>query len=419
MTWENRIIGYKLVKASELTAHPENWREHPEAQKQAMQGVLDSVGWVDAAIYNVRTNRLIDGHLRKDLAADALIPVLEVDLSEEEESLVLATFDPISAMATANKERLAGLLEKAKSLATDPRIREMMEKLRRQHGVNTEPAPTRETPIKKSLAELQEKWQVQAGQIWRHGDISLYCGRWQDSPAIQANLVITDPPYNTTSLEFDEAIDLGEFWERCPRSPSKPTVFLITASGRFMWELHSSNPKEFRYEWVWEKPYVTNPLDANRMPMRCHEYGLVFCAQNPPYYPVFEAGEGYTHFRTGEIDHHKKQRDSNVLTEHDFRYTRSVVKFGLDANISTSNLKEGQVLANHPTQKPLDLWAMWVCSYTEKGETIFDPFGGSGVSLVAAAQLERKALACEINPEYCALALERLSQLNIEMKPFA
>lgn len=121
MTWQNRIVGYRVVKASELTPNDNNWRKHQKRQKDALTDVLDKVGWVDTVLYNVRTGRLIDGHLRQSLAPDADVPVLDVDLSEEEERLVLATFDPIGAMAEAEKSALeglmAGLLNEDESLA--------------------------------------------------------------------------------------------------------------------------------------------------------------------------------------------------------------------------------------------------------------------------------------------------------------
>lgn len=69
-TIQNRIIGYRVIKASELAAHPDNWRKHPAAQEAALRGVLAQVGWVDTALYNVRTGRIIDGHLRKSIAGE-------------------------------------------------------------------------------------------------------------------------------------------------------------------------------------------------------------------------------------------------------------------------------------------------------------------------------------------------------------
>jgi hypothetical protein len=65
MTWQNRIVGYRVVKASELRPNDKNWRKHPARQKKALTDVLDKIGWVDTVLYNVRTGRLIDGHLRQ------------------------------------------------------------------------------------------------------------------------------------------------------------------------------------------------------------------------------------------------------------------------------------------------------------------------------------------------------------------
>lgn len=89
-----------------------NWRKHPKAQRQALHDLIDKVGVVQAVIYNERTGRLVDGHLRVALAADegqAEIPVTIVDLTEDEERLVLATFDPVAAMAQVDEALLREL----------------------------------------------------------------------------------------------------------------------------------------------------------------------------------------------------------------------------------------------------------------------------------------------------------------------
>ena len=71
--------------------------------------MLEEVGWVQQVIVNKRTGNLIDGHLRCQLAAREgaqTIPVVYVDVSEDEEALVLATLDPIGAMAATDKQKL-------------------------------------------------------------------------------------------------------------------------------------------------------------------------------------------------------------------------------------------------------------------------------------------------------------------------
>ena len=96
-----------------LAPNPRNWRAHPQSQREALAGVLGKVGWVQDVIVNQRTGYLVDGHLRVEEAirsGQTSVPVVYVDLGEDEEVLVLATLDPLAAMATANAERLDALL---------------------------------------------------------------------------------------------------------------------------------------------------------------------------------------------------------------------------------------------------------------------------------------------------------------------
>lgn len=99
--WRNRIVGEDEVLGDQLLASPKNWRIHPKHQQDALSGVLAEVGWVQRVIVNQRSGHVVDGHLRAALAISngSLVPVTYVDLSEEEEALILATFDPLGALA--------------------------------------------------------------------------------------------------------------------------------------------------------------------------------------------------------------------------------------------------------------------------------------------------------------------------------
>jgi hypothetical protein len=115
---QNRIIGSGIEKLDNILFNPRNWRIHPLNQQNALNGVLDEVGWVQEVIVNQRTGNLVDGHLRCQLASrkgETEIPVKYVDLSEEEEALVLATIDPIGAMAATDKEKLDELFRDIQS----------------------------------------------------------------------------------------------------------------------------------------------------------------------------------------------------------------------------------------------------------------------------------------------------------------
>ena len=111
--WRNRIVGYGEEAPDNLLANPRNWRIHSKLQQEALAGVLNEVGWIQNVIVNRTTQHVLDGHLRITLAmrhGEPTVPVTYVELSEEEEALALATFDPIGALATAEKETLDALL---------------------------------------------------------------------------------------------------------------------------------------------------------------------------------------------------------------------------------------------------------------------------------------------------------------------
>jgi len=129
--WQNRILGEGEEAPDQLLANPRNWRIHPKAQQDALAGILSEVGWVQRVIVNQRTGHIIDGHLRVSLAIsrqEPMVPVVYVDLSEDEERAVLASLDPLSAMAVADQAQLDALL--AGVSVSDDALRAMLDGLR-------------------------------------------------------------------------------------------------------------------------------------------------------------------------------------------------------------------------------------------------------------------------------------------------
>lgn len=100
--WRNRITGHGEIDPNEILLNPHNWRTHPVEQGEALSEVLRGIGVVQSVVINRRTGLLVDGHLRVELARKegvATIPVVYVDLSADEEAMILSTMDPLSAMA--------------------------------------------------------------------------------------------------------------------------------------------------------------------------------------------------------------------------------------------------------------------------------------------------------------------------------
>lgn len=113
MKIRDRIRELRRVPASELLPNPKNWRTHPKAQQDALRGVLAEVGMADAVLARELPDgslMLIDGHLRAETAADAKVPVLILDVNEAEADKILATLDPLAAMAETDGAKFDELL---------------------------------------------------------------------------------------------------------------------------------------------------------------------------------------------------------------------------------------------------------------------------------------------------------------------
>lgn len=112
--WQSRIVGQAEVDPSTIKRNPLNWRVHTKQQRAAVEQALDAIGWIQQPIINQRTGHLVDGHLRVERAVanhEPRIPVLYVDLTEEEERLALATLDPLTQLATTDPQTLDTLLK--------------------------------------------------------------------------------------------------------------------------------------------------------------------------------------------------------------------------------------------------------------------------------------------------------------------
>lgn len=106
MKIRDRIKELRRVKAANLVPNPRNWRTHPQAQQDALRGLLSEVGYADALLCREDADGrlvLIDGHLRAETTPEQKVPVLVLDVTEEEADKLLLTLDPLAAMAEASQ----------------------------------------------------------------------------------------------------------------------------------------------------------------------------------------------------------------------------------------------------------------------------------------------------------------------------
>ncbi|WP_428937788.1 hypothetical protein [Fontivita pretiosa] len=109
-----RNLRLEWIEAGSLSENPANWRRHSPEQLQSIKDLLQDpeIGWAGACLYNERTKRLIDGHARKSVADPKTpIPVLVGNWSEDAERKILATLDPVGAMAQGDPAAYAALVE--------------------------------------------------------------------------------------------------------------------------------------------------------------------------------------------------------------------------------------------------------------------------------------------------------------------
>jgi hypothetical protein len=166
--------------------------------------------------------------------------------------------------------------------------------------------------------------------------ITLYNADYREvAPLLADNslgAIVSDPPYATTALEWDKAINWPEFWEHAHRLCPATAPIVLFASGSFVPKLIQSNPKNFRYDLIWAKPGVTGFLDAKRRPLRAHEKVLVFLIQfhGSTYNPQMIEGKPHSRGKPGPPAAHYSQVKRTPMAKTNLYYPRDVLHFGLE-----------------------------------------------------------------------------------------
>lgn len=134
--WSNRIVGYGTDAPDQLLANPEQWKIHPKTQQDSLDSILSKVGWVQNVVVNRTTGHVVDGHARIGLAiakGEKEIPITYVELTQEEESLVLAVLDPLASLAAIDRAKWDEIV--ADLATSDPGIAEVIERLTPDFGM--------------------------------------------------------------------------------------------------------------------------------------------------------------------------------------------------------------------------------------------------------------------------------------------
>jgi DNA modification methylase len=388
--WRSRIVGHDSVPPRELVPNPENWRSHPQAQRDALGGALEDVGWVTEVIVNRATGHLVDGHLRLDIALsrnEPLVPVTYVELTEDEERLVLATLDPLAAMADAEIIPLGELL--AQLDPNNAALRGLLDNLADQYGLN-EPKVGLTDPD--DVPPLGEGTHIRRGDLFALGDHRLMCGDATEAGDVgrlmdgaTPALMITDPPYG---VEYDA------MWRQGVHASPNRRGGAVSNDDRSDWtEAWRLSPSDVVYMWHGGMHAATTAASLEAS-------GYAIRAQIIWVKSAFVFGRGAYHWRHEPCWY--AVRDGANAAWGGSRSEDTVWE------IDHLHFKSAETVADewtdHSTQKPVECMARPLRNHA--GD-VYDPFLGSGTTIIAAEQLGRRCYAMDIDPRYVAVAIER------------
>lgn len=231
------------------------------------------------------------------------------------------------------------------------------------------------------------------GQFWRGDCLELM----RQIPDASVDMILCDLPYGTTQNKWDSLIPFEPLWAHYWRVAKPNAAIVLTAQPPFDKVLGCSQIQYLKYEWIWSKPKGTGHLNAKKQPMKSHENVLVFYKFQPEYYPQMTEGKPYK-------DKAGKERSSNYGNDNGKGNDNEGLRYPVSVQNFTSNMRD----AFHPTQKPVDLFAYLIRTYTQPGQLVLDNCAGSGTTAIAAEREGRKWLCIEQDETYYNAACGRV-----------
>jgi len=423
MLIRDRIKELRRVAAKDLRPNPRNWRTHPEAQADALRGVLAEVGIADAVLAREcddGTLMLLDGHLRATVAPDATLPVLVLDVTQEEGDKILATLDPLAAMAKSDAAKLSALLAEVEtgSKALEALLGDLADQAQALGG--TDGVIEDQAPLPPDEATTKP------GDLWILGDHRLLCGdssKPEDVDrllgGVTIHLVNTDPPYNVkVEPRSNNAIAAGlssfagtthHQGLDVARHPgkAKPTQKKLRAKDRPLANDFVTDEEFDRLldAWFGNMARVLEPGRGFYI-----WGGYANCANYPP---VLKKCELYFSQAIIWVKEHPVMTRKDFMGNHEWcfygwREGAAHLYLGPNNAVDVWSIKKVNPQSMvHMTEKPVEL-AVRAMQYSSRpGEHVLDLFGGSGSTLMGAEQTGRKAFLMELDALYCDVIVQR------------
>ena len=391
----------ELVDAIKLQPHPRNPNKHGDKQIALLAKIIRHQGWRAPIVVSKRSGFIVAGHGRLQAAQLLQVENVPVDYqdfaTEADEYAHLVADNRIAELAEIDDAELAGLLKELDGKIDLDLTGFDSDALAELDGFMDETEVDAEPQIDKG-EELRAKWNVQPGQLWELGDHRILCGdstKAEDAELVmggeKAALVVTDPPYGVSYASknaFLNSMDKGNKVQAQIENDH-----LSKEETQAMWKSAFANMIEVMSPGA--AVYCFMPQGGDQMMMMMMM--------------MMEAGIEPRH----EIIWLK---NNHVLGRSDYQYKHEPIlyawkkgghKFYGGFQTSVIDCPRPQSSKEHPTMKPVELAVKLVRNSSQSGDILYEPFSGSGTTIIACEQLGRKCRAIEISPAYVAVALQR------------
>lgn len=403
--------GIEEVPIDQLREHPRNPNR---GQVDKLQASIRVNGFFGVVVAQRSTGFILAGnHRRRAALAEGLkvIPTAWVDCDDEVAMRIMLADNRIAEAAQRDPEALAELLsELAAGEGLEGTgyeqgdLEELLSELTPSVDLSPDQAPE---PRISQAEQLQHKWQTAPGQLWSIGPHRLLCGDATEEAVaarlfgeLRADCCWTDPPYgieyegkgrDRLTIQNDGAEGLYDLLVA-----AMAQVVRWCKPGSPVYVAHPSAIQALDFYLAWR--------DAG---LRLHQ-GLVWVKNQlilgrTDYQPRHEPMlYGYTPSEPGSGRRGRFGGESGW--------------FGDDAQTTVLEFDKPSRNDLHPTMKPPALVAYCLNNSCPRGGLVYEPFGGSGTTLVAAQMTHRACFSTELDPNYCAVILERLAEMGLEPK---
>lgn len=384
------------------------WKRNPRKNKEAISAVarsIESFGFGAPIVARREDFRIIAGHTRYEAArrlALETVPVRFLDVTEEQANALALADNKLGEIAEWDNDQLAAILAELRSHDEDlPKIAgfsdEELTKLLEGAEPRSETTED-EVPLDKA-DELREKWGTSLGQLWtiptKRGEHRILCGdstKLEDAARVMGGDTAvwcwTDPPYGVeyvggTSAALRIENDSPAGIDALLRGAFS-SIDAVLCDGAPIYVAHPAGALSYEFVTAWKRA-------------GWHWHQTIIWAKS-----TFALGHNDYHYQHEPILYGWKGKNRRWYGGRD--------KCSVLAHDKPSRNGE------HPTMKPVSLVAECLQNSSRAGDLGFEPFSGSGTTLIAAEQTGRLCRAIELSPKYVAVALERLSALGLSPK---